>query len=114
MSRAEASGQRCYCRACGEKIDARAAICVHCGVPTGAGGAFALEPGRRDWLVALLLSILVGSLGVDRFYLGKVGTGILKLVTLGGLGIWWLIDVTLIATDSMTDADGQLLAHRWA
>lgn len=51
-----------------------------------------------NWIVALLLSIFLGSLGVDRFVMGKVGTGILKLLTAGGWGIWWLIDVILIAT----------------
>ncbi len=113
MSASEPAAPRCFCRACGQEIDARAAICIHCGVATGVRPT-ALEPGRRDWLVALLLSIFVGSLGVDRFYLGKVGTGILKLVTLGGFGVWWLIDVILIATDAMTDVDGQHLVHRWA
>ena len=56
--------------------------------------------GKKDkkWIVALLLSILIGGLGIDRFYLGYIGTGILKLITLGGLGIWWLIDLILIAT----------------
>jgi TM2 domain-containing membrane protein YozV len=44
------------------------------------------------------MSILFGSLGVDRFIMGKVGTGILKLITCGGCGIWWLIDLILIAT----------------
>jgi TM2 domain-containing membrane protein YozV len=59
------------------------------------------EPVVRSWMAALIISIFVGSLGVDRFYLGKIGTGILKLITFGGLGIWWLIDVILIATKSM-------------
>jgi TM2 domain-containing membrane protein YozV len=53
---------------------------------------------KVNWVLTLVLSILVGSLGVDRFIMGKVGTGILKLITFGGLGIWWLIDVILIAT----------------
>jgi TM2 domain-containing membrane protein YozV len=58
-----------------------------------------------NWVLVLVLSIIVGALGVDRFVLGKVGTGILKLlVTLVSLGflawIWWIIDIVLIATKS--------------
>lgn len=60
----------------------------------------------KEWVVALLLSFFIGYLGVDRFYLGQVGLGILKLVTLGGLGIWWLIDLISIATGSMRDEHG--------
>jgi TM2 domain-containing membrane protein YozV len=52
----------------------------------------------KKWIVTLLLSIFLGSLGIDRFYMGYIGTGILKLITLGGIGIWWLIDLILIAT----------------
>ncbi len=63
----------------------------------------------KDWLVGLLLSIFLGTFGVDRFYMGYVGLGILKLVTLGGCGIWWLIDVILIATGSLKDAQGRPL-----
>lgn len=62
---------------------------------------------QREWIVALLLSIFLGGLGVDRFYLGYTGLGVAKLLTLGGCGIWSLIDIILIAAGKMQDADGQ-------
>ena len=61
----------------------------------------------KSWMAALLLSVFVGSLGIDRFYLGKVGTGILKLLTFGGFGVWWLVDVILIATKSISGVTWQ-------
>jgi TM2 domain-containing membrane protein YozV len=66
-------------------------------------------PQQKEWLVALLLSIFVGSLGIDRFYLGYVGLGILKLLTGGGCGIWWLVDLILIVMDKLPDAQGRPL-----
>lgn len=58
---------------------------------------------------AIILSVLVGSLGVDRFYLGYTGLGILKLLTCDGLGIWTLIDLIRICTGSLKAADGSEL-----
>lgn len=108
----ENPNSRSFCRACGKELDPRAVICPSCGVPTGVGSLpTAMPAGAKSWIVALLLSIFLGTLGVDRFYLGKVGTGILKLLTLGGFGIWWLVDVILIATDSMSDSLGRPLYH---
>ena len=51
-----------------------------------------------NWVLALIMSIVFGQLGVDRFIMGHIGLGILKLITFGGFGIWWIIDVILIAT----------------
>lgn len=61
---------------------------------------------EKDWLVTLLLSVFLGTLGVHRFYAGKIGTGILQLITLGGCGIWTLIDIIMIATGNFKDKDG--------
>jgi TM2 domain-containing membrane protein YozV len=69
-------------------------------------GAPSVTTSSKDWLTTLLLSIFLGSLGVDRFYLGSIGLGILKLVTCGGAGIWALIDIILIATGKMKDGQG--------
>jgi TM2 domain-containing membrane protein YozV len=65
---------------------------------------------QKSWMVALLLSIFAGSLGVDRFYLGYTGLGVAKLLTCGGCGIWGLIDIIMIAMDKLPDANGQPLA----
>lgn len=63
----------------------------------------------RSFIATWMFSWLLGFLGVDRFYLGKVGTGIVKLLTLGGLGIWWLIDLILTLAGVQRDKEGRLL-----
>lgn len=65
----------------------------------------------KSYMTALLLAIFFGVLGVDRFYLGYTGLGVLKLLTLGGCGVWALIDLINIATRKMTDSDGLPLGN---
>jgi TM2 domain-containing membrane protein YozV len=63
----------------------------------------------KSFTTALLLAFFLGILGVDRFYLGHVGLGIGKLLTLGGCGIWATIDFILIATRKVNDSMGRPL-----
>jgi TM2 domain-containing membrane protein YozV len=69
-------------------------------------------PPQRDWLTTVLLSFFLGSLGVDRFYLGQTGLGIAKLLTVGGCGVWALIDFILIIMNKLPDAQGRLLLKK--
>lgn len=62
--------------------------------------------GGKDFTTTLLLAIFLGGLGVHRFYTGHSLIGILQLLTCGGLGIWALVDIVLIATGSYKDANG--------
>jgi TM2 domain-containing membrane protein YozV len=65
----------------------------------------------KDWLTALLLTIFLGWLGVQSFYTGKILFGVLQLLTLGGCGIWTIVDIILIATGSYRDAWGRPLVR---
>ncbi|WP_278570659.1 TM2 domain-containing protein [Prevotella melaninogenica] len=70
----------------------------------------ALQSQMKDPLLSILLSIFIGTLGVDRFYIGDVGLGIGKLLTGGGCGIWWLIDIFLIV-DATKQKNLELLSY---
>jgi TPR repeat protein len=68
-----------------------------------------LVGSHKNWLILLLLSIFLGLFGVDRFYVGKWVTGILKLLTIGGFYCWWILDVIWIASGRFTDANGVVI-----
>ncbi len=65
-----------------------------------------MEVSDKSWVVTLILAIF---LPVHRFYVGKIGTGILYLITFGGLGIWYIVDIVMIILDKFTDKEGRKL-----
>jgi TM2 domain-containing membrane protein YozV len=119
-----------HCRNCGLDIDPRASICVHCGVQVGKGNQFCQNCGQtslptdkmcmqcghklagtggKDFLTTLLLNIFLGTLGIHRFYTGNTGIALGQLFTLGGCGIWTIIDLILILTGDYKDGEGNSL-----
>ena len=77
--------------------------CGRCG---SEWGAQAPDKSEKSFVATLILCILLGWLGLHRFYAGKIGTGILMLLTGGGFGIWSLIDLIVIATGNFKDGNG--------
>jgi TM2 domain-containing membrane protein YozV len=97
-----------FCPNCGSQNDDGSNFCKTCGInlliqPNKSGVRTISE---KNWLVTLLLCVFLGALGIHRFYVGKIGTGVLMILTFGGFGIWILIDLIMIATNSFTDIDG--------
>ena len=95
-----------FCHACGNKIDATANMCRYCGAMQP--GVALTQPSNTEkrLLPAFLFWFFLGIFSAHRFYVGKVGTAILQIVTLGGLGIWVGLLVGLVVVS------GGLLA-RW-
>jgi len=121
-----------YCRNCARQLADNAEFCVECGQKPLAGtrfcstcgkemvpnieictqcGARAVSGGDKDLATATLLAMFLGVFGVDRFYLGYTAFGIIKLVTLGGCGVWALIDLFLIVLKKLPDAQGRPLQY---
>jgi TM2 domain-containing membrane protein YozV len=97
------------CFSCRDVIPSTAVVCPRCGTPQPA--MTTLGTSERRILPAFLLCFLFGVFGAHRFYAGKIGTAVLELLTLGGFGIWWLVDLILILTGSFKDGDGQKITE---
>ncbi len=69
------------------------------------------QKSDKDFVLTILLCFFIGSLGIHRFYLGKIGTGILMLITFGGFGLWTLIDLIFIVTGNFKDKQGRKIRH---
>ncbi|MBT2547768.1 TM2 domain-containing protein [Arthrobacter sp. ISL-65] len=93
----------------GQLLDGQYAGQAYPGQYGAFAGQYGAEP-QKSFLVTWLFSLLLGVLGVDRFYLGKIGTGIAKLLTLGGLGWWALVDLIITLAGKQTDKQGRPLA----
>jgi ribosomal protein L40E len=121
-----------FCRNCGKEVAAQAVMCVSCGVPPKNGKKFCQNCGAetpavaemctkcgvrltsgegKDWLTTLLLCFFLGVFGVHRFYTGHTAIGVAQILTLGGCGIWALVDLIMIIVGSFKDSNGQLLVR---
>lgn len=106
-----------YCSRCGKLIDDIAIVCPNCGCatqnyqPNYRGRQRMQDCSPKNRLVAMLLCIFLGTLGIHRFYVGKVGTGVIWLFTMGCFGIGWIVDVILIACGAFSDSAGFLVLN---
>ena len=83
------------CRKCGEKMSDKFTSCPKCGI----------RQSKLNWSMALIISIFLGWSGADRFYLRQTKLGLLKLFTFGGVLVWWIVDVILIAKKKIPNVE---------
>ncbi len=102
-----------YCPNCGSPVRPDDTFCQNCGKPLPPGrssdNSRTVKEKEDRWLITLVLCIVLGGFGVHRFYTGNTGTGILMLLTLGGCGIWTIVDIIMIACNTYSDGNGQYL-----
>lgn len=93
-----------FCKNCAAEISNLAKNCPKCGEPTGF-----IDYSPKSKMTAVLLCFFLGWLGAHRFYVGKIGTGIIQLFTVGGCGIWSIIDFIYLICDKFTDSQNRPL-----
>lgn len=98
-----------YCTECGVLINIKAEICPKCGVRQSLQStpiSSEITEKRNKWITCLLLCWFLGVFGVHRFYTGHTALGVVQLLTLGGCGIWTIIDFIIIVSGNFKDAQG--------
>lgn len=98
-----------YCSQCGTPVNTHTNFCTKCGAALEFKSSPTTETSKKSAVTTLLLCLFLGGLGIHRFYVGKIKTGILMLLTGGGLGIWTLVDLIQIACCNFTDSEGKYL-----
>jgi len=102
---------RRFCGNCGKPVSEISIVCTNCGVgmQSTSRAQNPVTNDHKDWLTTLLLCIFLGGIGIHRFYTGHTVIGVVQLLTLGGCGIWTLIDLIMIITGGFKDAQGNPL-----
>lgn len=105
-----------FCTDCGKKLSIKATTCPECGCPTKSDNNIKTNDGHTSvindrFLPTLLLCWFVGVFGIHRFYTGHTTIGILQLLTLGGCGIWTIIDLVIIISGNFKDSYGNSIRY---
>lgn len=103
-----------YCTECGALINIKAEICPKCGVRQSVQStpmSSEIIEQRNKWITCLLLCWFLGVFGVHRFYTGHTALGVVQLLTLGGCGIWTIIDFIIIVSGNFKDAQGNPITN---
>lgn len=100
-----------FCSKCGKEVNDEAVICIHCGCAINNDVAKNNTSDAHEWIVTMLLCWFLGGFGAHRFYTGHIASGIVQLITLGGCGIWALIDWICLCANEFKDINNKPLKN---